>query len=113
MGSQVQINTAGDRVIDRDAHVLEVRDLRVCYHTAAGPVRAVNGVSFFLRPGERLGLVGDTGSGKTTAALSRMRLLQESAVIESGVALLNGVGLLRLSEEEVRHARFADIALIP
>jgi peptide/nickel transport system ATP-binding protein len=55
MGTEVQINTAGDRVIDRDGYVLEVRDLRVCYHTPAGPVRAVNGVSFFLRPGERLG----------------------------------------------------------
>jgi oligopeptide/dipeptide ABC transporter ATP-binding protein len=96
--------------IDR---VLEVRDLRVSYQTAAGPVRAVNGVSFFLRPGERLGLVGESGSGKTTTALSLMRLLQESAVIEGGEVLLDGVDLLRLSEEEMRLARFADISLIP
>ena len=113
MGSEVQINTAGDRVIDRDARVLEVRDLRVCYHTIAGPVRAVNGVSFFVRPGERLGLVGESGSGKTTTALSLMRLLQEPAAIEGGEVLLNGVDLLRLSEEEMRQARFVDIALIP
>jgi oligopeptide/dipeptide ABC transporter ATP-binding protein len=93
--------------------VLDVRDLRVSYHTAAGPVRAVNGVSFFLRPGERLGLVGESGSGKTTTALSLMRLLQESAVIEGGEVLLDGVDLLRLSEEDMRLARFADIALIP
>ena len=93
--------------------MLDVRDLRVSYHTAAGPVRAVNGVSFFLRPGERLGLVGESGSGKTTTALSLMRLLQESAVIEGGEVLLDGVDLLRLSEEEMRLARFADIALIP
>src|ERR1700730_17366851 len=93
--------------------VLDVRDLRVTYHTAAGPVRAVNGVSFFLRAGERLGLVGESGSGKTTTALSLMRLLQESAVIEGGEVLLDGVDLLRLSEEEMRLARFADISLIP
>src|SRR5260370_10853048 len=93
--------------------VLEVRDLRVSYHTGAGPVRAVNGVSFFLRPGERFGLVGESGSGKTTTALSLMRLLQESAVIEGGEVLLDGVDLLRLSEEEMRLARFADISLIP
>jgi oligopeptide/dipeptide ABC transporter ATP-binding protein len=93
--------------------VLDVRDLRVSYHTAAGPVRAVNGVTFFLRPGERLGLVGESGSGKTTTALSLMRLLQESAVIEGGEVLLDGVDLLQLTEEEMRQARFADIALIP
>jgi peptide/nickel transport system ATP-binding protein len=98
---------------DRTALVLDVRDLRVSYHTAAGPVRAVNGISFFLRPGERFGLVGESGSGKTTAALSLMRLLQASAVIERGEVLLNGVDLLRLSEEEMRQTRFADIALIP
>jgi peptide/nickel transport system ATP-binding protein len=98
---------------DRTALVLDVRDLRVSYYTAAGPVRAVNGISFFLRPGERFGLVGESGSGKTTAALGLMRLLQESAVIERGEVLLNGVDLLRLSEEEMRQTRFADIALIP
>jgi oligopeptide/dipeptide ABC transporter ATP-binding protein len=98
---------------EQTAAVLNVRDLRVSYHTPAGPVRAVNGVSFFLRPGERFGLVGESGSGKTTAALSLMRLLQEPAVIEGGEVLLNGVDLLRLSEEEMRQARFADIALIP
>src|SRR5436190_12557309 len=113
MGSEVQLNTAGDRVIDRDVHVLEVRDLRVSYHTPAGRVRAVNGVSFFLRPGERLGLVGESGSGKSTTALSLMRLLHEPAIIEGGEVLLSGVDLLRLSEEEMRKVRFADIALIP
>jgi peptide/nickel transport system ATP-binding protein len=90
-----------------------VRDLRVSYHTSAGPVRAVNGVSFFLRPGERFGLVGESGSGKTTTALSLMRLMQEPAVIEGGEVLLDGVDLLRLSEEDMRQARFADISLIP
>jgi oligopeptide/dipeptide ABC transporter ATP-binding protein len=95
------------------AAVLEVRDLRVSYQTAAGPVRAVDGVSFFLGPGERLGLVGESGSGKTTTALSLMRLLQESAVIEGGEVLLEGIDLLRLSETDMRLARFADISLIP
>ncbi len=104
---------ASDRVQDRNVPVLVVRDLSVSYRTAAGPVRAVNGVSFSLRPGERLGLVGESGSGKTTTALSLMRLLQESAVIEGGQVLLDGVDLLRLSTEEMRQARFAQISLIP
>jgi peptide/nickel transport system ATP-binding protein len=76
-------------------------------------VRAVNGVSFFLRPGEKLGLVGESGSGKTTTALSLMRLIQEPAVIEGGEVWLDGKDLLSLDEEEMRRSRFADIALIP
>lgn len=99
--------------LDGGARVLDVRELRVSYQTADGPVRAVNGVTFFLRPGERFGLVGESGSGKTTTALSLMRLLQESAVIEGGEVLLDGVDLLQLSEQDMRLARFADIALIP
>ena len=93
--------------------VLDVKNLRVSFHTPRGPVRAVNGVSFFLRRGERLGLVGESGSGKTTTALSLMRLIQSPAVIEGGEVLLDGKDLLRLSEEEMRRARFAEIALIP
>ncbi len=93
--------------------VLEVKNLRVNYRTPRGAVKAVNDVSFFLRAGERLGLVGESGSGKTTTALSLMRLIQEPAVIEGGEVLLAGTDLLRLSEEEMRRARFADIALIP
>jgi peptide/nickel transport system ATP-binding protein len=93
--------------------VLEVRDLRVSYQTPRGPIRAVNGVSFFLKAGERLGLVGESGSGKSTTAMSLMRLLQPPAAIEGGEIFLDGKDLLRLSEEEMRQARFAEIALIP
>ncbi len=103
----------GDRSQGGSDRVLDVRDLYVNYITAAGPVRAVNGVSFYLRSGERLGLVGESGSGKTTTALSLMRLLQESAEIAGGEVLLDGVDLMRLSEEEMRQARFAKISLIP
>lgn len=93
--------------------ILEVKNLRVNYHTPRGPVQAVNGVSFFLRRGERLGLVGESGSGKSTTAFSLMRLLQEPAVIEEGEVWLDGKELLRLPEDEMRRTRFADIALIP
>lgn len=93
--------------------VLDIRDLRVSYHTPRGPVRAVNGVSFFLKRGERLGLVGESGSGKSTTALSLMRLLEEPAEIMGGQAILDGTDLMRLSEEEMRHMRAAEIALIP
>ncbi len=117
MVSDVQIQssegTKGTPGGIRADKVLEVKKLRVSYQTPRGAVRAVNEVSFFLRAGERLGLVGESGSGKTTTALSLMRLIQEPAVIEGGEVLLAGTDLLRLSEEEMRRARFADIALIP
>jgi peptide/nickel transport system ATP-binding protein len=112
-GSGTEESVVIERGPERKAAVLDVRDLRVSYQTPAGPVRAVNGVSFYLRPGERLGLVGESGSGKTTTALSLMRLLQGSAVVEGGEVLLDGVDLLKLSEEQMRLARFADIALVP
>ncbi|MFN8440157.1 MAG: ABC transporter ATP-binding protein [Caldilineaceae bacterium] len=93
--------------------VLEVRNLRVSYRTARGLVKAVNNVSFFLNRNERLGLVGESGSGKSTTALSLMRLLNPPAYIEGGEVLLDGKDLLKLSEEEMRQARSAEIALIP
>ncbi len=113
MISEVQSKSIAGNSAANTSKVLEVRNLQVNYHTARGPVRAVNGVSFFLKAGERLGLVGESGSGKTTTALSLMRLIQEPAVIEGGEVLLDGTDLLHLSEEEMRQARFADIALIP
>src|SRR5215471_11816955 len=101
-GSETGKSVMAERGPEQNVAVLDVRDLRVSYQTAAGPVRAVNGVSFYLRPGERMGLVGESGSGKTTTALSLMRLLQEPAVIEGGEVLLNGVDLLKLSEDQMR-----------
>ncbi len=113
MGSEALTMAVEDSTVRRSDRVLDVRDLHVSYHTARGPVRAVSGVSFFLRPSERLGLVGESGSGKTTTALSLMRLLHAPAEIEGGQVILDGHDLLSLSEEEMRRARFAEIALIP
>lgn len=91
---------------------IEVRDLRVHYHTSRGAVQAVNGVSFGVRPGERLGLVGESGSGKTTIAQALMRLIRPPGRIESGEVVMDGVDLLTLSEEEMRQIRLAKIALV-
>ncbi len=113
MVAEAQTNKIKDKSGATPDRVLDVRDLRVSYYTPRGPVRAVNGVSFFLKPRERLGLVGESGSGKSTTALSLMRLIHSPGVIEGGEILLDGKDLLCLSEEEMRQTRFADIALIP
>lgn len=92
--------------------LLEVSDLRVHYTTPRGPVRAVDGVGFTLEPGERLGLMGESGSGKSTAALALMRLIRPPGHIESGRVYLDGTDLMSLSDDQLREMRLAQIALI-
>jgi peptide/nickel transport system ATP-binding protein len=92
--------------------ILEVEDLHVHFPTPRGPVRAVDGVSFALNPGERLGLIGESGSGKSTVALAIMRLIKPPGQIVGGRILLDGTDLLTLSEEEMRQHRLSDIALV-
>ena len=76
--------------------VVEVRDLRVHYATHGGDVIAVNGVSFDVQQGEILGLVGESGCGKSTVAMSILRLVQPPGRIVSGQVILNGTDLLGL-----------------
>lgn len=91
---------------------LDIRELEVHFPTSGGPVKAVDGVSFALNPGERLGLIGESGSGKSTIALAVMRLIKPPGQIVGGEILLDGVDLLSLSEDEMRRRRLAEIALV-
>ena len=93
--------------------VLKVEDLRVHYETPQGPVKAVDGVSFELRPGERMGLIGESGSGKTTMATAIMRLIRPPGRIVGGRVLLGGRDLLSMSDLEIRQVRLKEIALVP
>ena len=93
--------------------VLRVRGLSVRYHTAGGAVRAADGITFSLRRDERLGIAGESGSGKSTMALSLLRLIKPPGRIESGEIWLDDEDLLRLSEDEMRRIRLARIALVP
>jgi peptide/nickel transport system ATP-binding protein len=93
--------------------ILVVKDLNVHYDTGKGPAKAVNDVSFSLRPGERLGLIGESGSGKTTMATALMRLTRAPGRIVSGSVVLDGKDLMKLDKEGLRATRLRDIALIP
>ncbi len=93
--------------------VLDVRNLRVHYATPLGDVIAVNGVYFKVYRGETLGLVGESGCGKTTAAMAVLRLVQPPGRIVEGQVLLNGVDMVALNERELRQMRWRQAALIP
>src|SRR6266498_3729572 len=93
--------------------VLDVADLRVHYETPRGDVVAVNGVSFKVYEGETIGLVGESGCGKTTTAMAILRLVQPPGRIVGGQAIVEGTDLLALNERELREVRWNQVALIP
>lgn len=93
--------------------LLEVKNLEVQYITSEETVCAVNNISFSLEKGECIGLVGETGAGKTTTALSIIRLLADPpAKIKSGEIIYNGENLLKLDEKAMRAIRGNDITMI-
>lgn len=92
--------------------LLEVHDLTVEYHTEDGVFRAVEGLNFHLDQGKSLGIVGESGCGKTTAMLALMRLLPETGRIVEGKVILDGADLFGLSTEELRNYRWARISMI-
>ena len=94
------------------SHLLEIKDLQTHFPTRAGLVRAVNGVSFYLDRGELLGLVGESGCGKSITALSIMRLIAPPGRIAGGEIIFEEKNLLTLSNAEMRAIRGDDIAMI-
>ena len=92
--------------------ILEVRDLHTQFFTDDGVVQAVNGVSFDLDAGESLGIVGESGCGKSMTALSIMGLVPEPGRVTSGEIRFRGHDLLRMRPEDVRDLRGRDMAMI-
>jgi peptide/nickel transport system ATP-binding protein len=93
--------------------LLTVKDLVVEYRSGGETVYAVNGVSFSLKKGETLGLVGETGAGKTTIAKTIMRVLPDRASrVRSGEIILDGVDLLALSEKNMRKIRGKKVSMV-
>ena len=93
-------------------HLLEVKNLQTHFPTRAGLVKAVDGVSFGVGEGELLGLVGESGCGKSITALSVMRLIGAPGRIVGGEVWFGGENLLKASEARMREIRGDDIAMI-
>ena len=92
--------------------LLSVRDLTLAYKTRKGFVSAVDGVSFDLQPGESMGLVGESGCGKTSIAVSLMRLMADNAVIQKGEILLDGEDILKMGDQQMRDVRWSRISMV-
>lgn len=93
--------------------VLEIKDLAIEYRTDLETVKAVNGISFSIESGETLGLVGETGAGKTTTALGILGLLpSRTGHVTSGSVVFEGKNLLTLSKREMEHVRGQSISMI-
>jgi peptide/nickel transport system ATP-binding protein len=92
--------------------ILQVDDLTMHYHTRKGNVSAIDGVTFQVAEGESLGLVGESGCGKTSVANALLKLGAENAHISRGRILLNNVDLVPLSETQVKKYRWRNISMV-
>jgi len=93
--------------------LLEVRNLRTEFRTGAGIVRAVDGISYTVDPGETVAVVGESGSGKSVGALSILRLIPSPpGRIVSGEVMFNGRDLMKLSDDEMREVRGGEIGMV-
>lgn len=99
--------------VPEGAHLLEVDNLKMYFHTKDGIVKAVNGVSYTLDRGETLGVVGESGSGKSVTSMTIMGLIDmPPGKIEGGDVRYRGHSLLKMSDQEMEHIRGNDIAMI-
>ena len=92
--------------------VVSVRNLQTTFHTRVGPVRAVDGISYDIGKGRTLGIVGESGCGKSVASYSLMRLIEPPGEITAGEVLLHGEDLLRLPEARMESYRGSRMAMI-
>jgi oligopeptide/dipeptide ABC transporter ATP-binding protein len=92
--------------------ILQVSNLKTYFHTEDGIVKAVDGVDIYVHPGEIMGLVGESGCGKSVTSLSIMRLISAPGKVEAGEILFDGSDLLKLTENEMNHVRGNRISMI-
>lgn len=98
--------------MEKSDNVVEVRNLKIDFHTFAGDVHAIRGVNFDLKKGETLAIVGESGSGKSVTSRTLMGLLAKNARITSGSVMFHDEDLLEKNEKQLQKIRGNDIAMI-
>ncbi len=98
--------------MDKDKKILEVKNLKTYFYTHKGVVKAVDSVSFDLEKGEVLGIVGESGGGKSVTGFSLIRLIDEPGKIEGGEILFKGIDLMKQSESYMGSIRGKDISMV-
>jgi oligopeptide/dipeptide ABC transporter ATP-binding protein len=98
--------------VDDRGRLLSVEDLRVEFWTQRGTIHAVNGITFDISPGETLGIVGESGCGKSVTALALLGILPRAGRVSTGSAIFGGRDLIQLSDRELRDIRGRQIAMI-
>jgi oligopeptide transport system ATP-binding protein len=98
--------------VDDRGRLLSVEDLRVQFWTQRGTIHAVNGITFDIRPGETLGIVGESGCGKSVTALALLGILPRAGRVSTGSAIFGGRDLIQLSDSDMRDIRGREIAMI-
>lgn len=97
---------------ETNAPLVEVRDLETTFQLKSGPFRAVNKVSYTIDRGQTLGIVGESGCGKSVTSFSLMQLIEHPGKISGGEILLNGRDILKLSQNEIEEIRGGEMAMI-
>ncbi len=108
-----QVDVVAETPIDERDVVLKVENLSVHYATPTGDVIACNDVSFNVHQGELIGLIGESGCGKTTTAMAILRLVQPPGRIVNGRVLIRDIDLVSLNNKELRKVRWREMALVP
>ena len=104
--------SAGAQTPSADGYLLDVDNLKVSFRTEDGVVRAVDGVSFAIKPGEVVAIVGESGSGKSVTAMTLMGLTRSPNATFEGSAQFDGRDLISATDEELRRVRGAGIAMV-
>lgn len=94
------------------SHLLEVRDLKVCYRTYRGILRVLNGVNFTVERGEKVGIIGESGCGKTTTMKTILRILPNNGMVCGGEITYDGKNILKMGKNELNVIRRRKIAMI-
>ena len=109
---KLESSSSEDHLLRNSENLLEVRNLKTYFYTEAGIVRAVEGVSFEIKKNEILGLVGESGCGKSVTALSLLNLVRFPGLISEGEVIFNDKDLLQMPDEDIRQIRGNKISMI-